>query len=229
MPSPNHYLTLEVSENATHDEINNSYKKLARQYHPDRNKSADATKKFQEIAAAKEVLLDAEQRKQYDAELKAERNAASASVPKPRHTARANTHETNPTTHNKENVYEAPRQSKPKPNFFTAPRGTTYERRDVNHDHINAKRAAFRSQHPKPVNVVVLDPFTFMVLSSLNYSMQSRAAQARREEAEARKVVANLLVALLLQAMIRQAVLESLTDNRHDDHRPAYRRTTFAY
>src|ERR1044071_5616301 len=63
----NLYETLGVAKNASADEIKKAYRKLARQYHPDRNpddKSAEA--KFKEVQTAYDVLSDPEKRKQYD-------------------------------------------------------------------------------------------------------------------------------------------------------------------
>lgn len=60
------YDTLGVSQNASDDEIKKSYRKLARQYHPDINKEKDAEEKFKEINAAYEILSDKEKRAQYD-------------------------------------------------------------------------------------------------------------------------------------------------------------------
>ncbi len=60
------YETLEVNENATHDEIKKAYRKLARKYHPDVNKDKGAEEKFKEINAAYEVLSDPEKKQQYD-------------------------------------------------------------------------------------------------------------------------------------------------------------------
>lgn len=60
------YETLEVSENASADEIKKAYRKLARKYHPDVNKDAGAEDKFKEINAAYEVLSDQEKKQQYD-------------------------------------------------------------------------------------------------------------------------------------------------------------------
>ncbi|WP_198304412.1 DnaJ C-terminal domain-containing protein [Arcobacter vandammei] len=60
------YETLEVSENASADEIKKAYRKLARKYHPDVNKDPKAEDKFKEINAAYEVLSDATKKQQYD-------------------------------------------------------------------------------------------------------------------------------------------------------------------
>lgn len=61
-----YYETLGVSKNTSKDEIKNAYRKLAMQYHPDRNKSPDAEEKFKKISEAYAVLSDDEKRKQYD-------------------------------------------------------------------------------------------------------------------------------------------------------------------
>jgi len=60
------YDTLDVSENASAEEIKKSYRKLARKYHPDINKSPEAEEKFKEINAAYEILSDTEKKQQYD-------------------------------------------------------------------------------------------------------------------------------------------------------------------
>lgn len=60
------YETLEVSPNATAEEIKKSYRRLARKYHPDINKEVGAEDKFKEINAAYEILSDEQKRKQYD-------------------------------------------------------------------------------------------------------------------------------------------------------------------
>ncbi|MDX6625553.1 MAG: molecular chaperone DnaJ [Solirubrobacterales bacterium] len=62
------YKTLGVAKNASDDEIKKAYRKLARQYHPDRNPDdKGAEEKFKEISAAHDVLADPEKRKEYDA------------------------------------------------------------------------------------------------------------------------------------------------------------------
>ena len=61
-----HYKILGVSKNATKDEIKAAYKRLAKQYHPDLNKSPDAAEKFKEINEAAAVLGDEQKKAQYD-------------------------------------------------------------------------------------------------------------------------------------------------------------------
>jgi len=60
------YETLNVSENATAAEIKKAYRTLAKKYHPDMNKDANAEEKFKEINAAYEVLGDEQKKAQYD-------------------------------------------------------------------------------------------------------------------------------------------------------------------
>ncbi|MFP4204955.1 MAG: DnaJ C-terminal domain-containing protein [Spirochaetaceae bacterium] len=62
-----YYETLGVDRSASQEQIQEAYRKLARKYHPDVNKSADAEQKFKEINEAYEVLKDPEKRKKYDA------------------------------------------------------------------------------------------------------------------------------------------------------------------
>ncbi|KAF4373499.1 hypothetical protein F8388_025193 [Cannabis sativa] len=61
-----YYSTLQVTKDASLQEIKASYRKLARQYHPDVSKSPGAEEKFKEISAAYEVLSDDEKRSMYD-------------------------------------------------------------------------------------------------------------------------------------------------------------------
>jgi curved DNA-binding protein len=62
-----YYETIGVPRNASQEEIQKTYRKLARKYHPDVNKAADADRRFKEINEAYEVLRDPEKRKKYDA------------------------------------------------------------------------------------------------------------------------------------------------------------------
>lgn len=61
-----YYEVLGVSKDAGADEIKKAYRKLARQYHPDVNKAADAEEKFKEVKEAYDVLSDPQKRAQYD-------------------------------------------------------------------------------------------------------------------------------------------------------------------
>ncbi|KAL0464051.1 UNVERIFIED_CONTAM: Chaperone protein dnaJ A6, chloroplastic [Sesamum latifolium] len=63
---PDYYSVLNVSRNATLQEIKAAYRSLARKYHPDMNKRPGSEEKFKEIAAAYEVLSDTEKRSLYD-------------------------------------------------------------------------------------------------------------------------------------------------------------------
>ncbi len=61
-----YYEVLGVPKNAGKDQIKDSYRKLAMQYHPDRNKAPEAEEKFKEISEAYAVLSDDQKRQQYD-------------------------------------------------------------------------------------------------------------------------------------------------------------------
>lgn len=60
------YQILGVSPIATADAIKAAYRKKAAQYHPDKNQSADAPKRFREVQEAYEALSDPQRRKAYD-------------------------------------------------------------------------------------------------------------------------------------------------------------------
>jgi len=61
-----YYEVLNVERGASQDEIKKAFRKLAFQYHPDRNKEPDAEDKFKEISEAYAVLSDPEKKQQYD-------------------------------------------------------------------------------------------------------------------------------------------------------------------
>lgn len=66
MDYKDYYKILGVARNASQDEIKRAYRKLARKYHPDVSKEANAEEKFKELQEANEVLKDAEKRAAYD-------------------------------------------------------------------------------------------------------------------------------------------------------------------
>ena len=61
------YKVLGVSKDASAEEITKAYRKLARKYHPDLNKTTEAEEKFKDISEAYDVLNDKDQRQKYDA------------------------------------------------------------------------------------------------------------------------------------------------------------------
>ncbi len=66
MKYKDYYETLGVERGATEAQIKAAYRKLARKFHPDVNKSKDAVDKFKDINEAYEVLSDKEKRQRYD-------------------------------------------------------------------------------------------------------------------------------------------------------------------
>src|SRR5579872_3463731 len=61
-----YYKVLGVSKSASADEIKRAYRKMALQYHPDRNKTKEGETKFKEVNKAYEVLADPQKKKTYD-------------------------------------------------------------------------------------------------------------------------------------------------------------------
>lgn len=66
MNNQNFYDILNVSKHASPEEIKKAYRELAKQYHPDKNKAADAAERFKMISLAHEVLSNPTKKQQYD-------------------------------------------------------------------------------------------------------------------------------------------------------------------
>ena len=66
MSARDYYEVLSVPRSAKADEIRRAHRKLAMQFHPDRNKEKSAAARFSEIQQAYEVLSDEEKRRKYD-------------------------------------------------------------------------------------------------------------------------------------------------------------------
>ena len=67
MDFKDYYKVLGVERTASDDEVRKAYRKLARKYHPDVSKEADAQIKMRDLNEAKDVLGDKEKRAAYDA------------------------------------------------------------------------------------------------------------------------------------------------------------------
>jgi len=66
MEYKDYYKILDVERDAKEAEIKTAYRRLARKYHPDVSKEANAEKKFKEVGEAYEVLKDSQKRQAYD-------------------------------------------------------------------------------------------------------------------------------------------------------------------
>src|SRR5436853_1635976 len=61
-----YYEVLSVSRSCSDDDVKKAYRRLALQFHPDRNNAPEATERFKEATEAYQVLSDAEKRSAYD-------------------------------------------------------------------------------------------------------------------------------------------------------------------
>ena len=66
MENPDYYTTLGLTKDATQQDVKKAYRRLARQYHPDVSKHADAGQRMAQINEANDVLSDTAKRSAYD-------------------------------------------------------------------------------------------------------------------------------------------------------------------
>lgn len=66
MEFKDYYKVMGLARDASQDDIKRAYRRLARKYHPDVSKEADAERQFKEVGEAYEVLRDPEKRAAYD-------------------------------------------------------------------------------------------------------------------------------------------------------------------
>lgn len=83
MDYKDYYGVLGVKKDASAEEIQKAYRKLARKYHPDVNKEPEGEAKFKEIGEAYEVLKDPDKRKRYDQFGSAWKNVQQTGAPPP--------------------------------------------------------------------------------------------------------------------------------------------------
>jgi curved DNA-binding protein len=78
-----YYAILGVKKDASQDDIQKAYRKLARKFHPDVNKAPEAEVKFKEVGEAYEVLKDPDKRQKYDQYGSAWKRAQQTGAPPP--------------------------------------------------------------------------------------------------------------------------------------------------
>ena len=83
MEYKDYYAILGVKKDASQDDIQKAYRKLARKYHPDVNKAPEAEVKFKEVGEAYEVLKDPDKRQKYDQYGSAWKRAQQTGAPPP--------------------------------------------------------------------------------------------------------------------------------------------------
>lgn len=66
MANKDYYSILQISKNASADQIKKKYRQLALKYHPDKNNSEQAEQKFKQISQAYQVLSDPQKKQKYD-------------------------------------------------------------------------------------------------------------------------------------------------------------------
>lgn len=96
-----YYQILKVKPDATADIIKKQYHILSKQYHPDKNPSAEAAEYFKQIGAAKDILLDGKKRSGYDAYIKTAEYAKKIAAKTP------NPEQDTPESHSNESSHES--------------------------------------------------------------------------------------------------------------------------
>ena len=81
MDLPDYYSILNVSENASNEEIIKAFRELAKKLHPDKNKAPDASAKFRELFEAYKILKNEDSRKFYDFRRNKNRKTTTTETP----------------------------------------------------------------------------------------------------------------------------------------------------